>query len=74
MREEKIVDINRLSERVNKPRNEVDNWVDDYKFRKKYRDIKSDHTILRATKSLPENERKEVIKFAEEKWKYKLKN
>jgi ParB-like chromosome segregation protein Spo0J len=60
MKEEGITDINRLSERVDKSRNEVDNWIDDFEFRKKYPDTKTSHKILRQTKTLPEAERKQI--------------
>lgn len=52
---------------VKKPSEYIHNWVDDYEYRKKSRFFKGEHTILRATRQFPDEERKKLITFVEKK-------
>ena len=68
--EMKLEKNEQISKVVNKPTQHIDNWIDDYQFNKEknYSRVKQPtHTIIRATKGFPEEERKKLIAFAEGK-------
>jgi hypothetical protein len=69
---EKIPNVAQLADRVKLQPPEIRRWFDELDFKKRNRGTNNiDHTIIRATYGMKDNERKKLIKLAEKKGKYK---
>ncbi len=66
MKEEGIISVNELGRRLSVNAVTLGYWMEDVRYREKTKS-KADHTLIRATRGLEENEREKVIEFAEKK-------